>query len=158
MQIFARSNAGNDGAVECTSFQQMLRFISLCEDLLPSSASGRTSHRRDETLWQLRDLWQPDPSMGGAYSAFATFTKKHMAGVSGHRALTMLVTYHKPYDAKFLLLTVPAGILLWIEGGRIGRIAVLVNTLAIVLSSDIQLGILVFITRKFRSNTENLSG
>jgi hypothetical protein len=72
--------------------------------------------------------------------------------------LTMLVTYHKPYDAKLLLLTVPAGILLWIEGGRIGRIAVLVNTVAIVFTSDIPLGTLVFLTRNFHSDTGSLHG
>jgi hypothetical protein len=72
--------------------------------------------------------------------------------------LTMLVTYHKPYDAKLLLLTIPACILLWIEGGRIGRIAVLVNTVAIVFTSDIPLGILVFLTRNFHSDTGSLHG
>ena len=72
--------------------------------------------------------------------------------------LTMLVTYHKPYDAKLLLLTIPAGILLWIEGGRLGRVAVLVNTVAIVFTSDIPLGILVFLTRNFHSDTGTLHG
>jgi hypothetical protein len=72
--------------------------------------------------------------------------------------LTMLVTYHKPYDAKLLLLTVPACILLRIEGGRIGKTAVLVTTIAIVFTADIPLGILVFLTRNFHSDTRNLYG
>jgi len=32
----------------------------------------------------------------------------------------MLVTYHRPFDAKLLLLAVPACAMLWAEGGRIG--------------------------------------
>ncbi|MGA8668478.1 MAG: glycosyltransferase family 87 protein [Terracidiphilus sp.] len=72
--------------------------------------------------------------------------------------LTMLVTYHKPYDAKLLLLTIPACILLWIENGQIGKIAVFVNTIAIVFTSDIPLGILVFLTRNFHSDTGSLHG
>ncbi len=31
--------------------------------------------------------------------------------------LTILITYHRPYDAKLLLLTIPACALLWAEGG-----------------------------------------
>jgi hypothetical protein len=72
--------------------------------------------------------------------------------------LTMLVTYHKPYDAKLLLLAVPACILLRIEGGRIGKSAVLVTTIAIVFTADIPLGIWVFLTRNFHSDTGSLHG
>jgi hypothetical protein len=35
--------------------------------------------------------------------------------------LTMLVTYHRPWDAKLLMLTVPACAMLWAEGGAIAR-------------------------------------
>jgi hypothetical protein len=72
--------------------------------------------------------------------------------------LTMLITYHKPYDAKLLLLTIPACISLWIEGGRIGKIAVGITTIAIVFTSDVPLGILVFLTRNFHSDTGSLQG
>jgi len=58
-------------------------------------------------------------------------------------ALTMLVTYHRPYDAKLLLLTVPACAMLWAEGGPLGRIALLVNTAGVVLTGDITLAILL---------------
>jgi hypothetical protein len=52
-------------------------------------------------------------------------------------ALTMLPTYHRSHDAKLLLLTVPACAMLWAEGGRIARFALLINTAAFVLTGDI---------------------
>jgi|SRR6185437_8593393 len=64
--------------------------------------------------------------------------------------LTMLITYHRPYDAKLLLLAVPACALLWAEGRWTGRIALLLTGLAITLTSDLPLGILSFIITKFK--------
>ncbi|MGO9636822.1 MAG: glycosyltransferase family 87 protein, partial [Terracidiphilus sp.] len=37
--------------------------------------------------------------------------------LAGIAALSMLPVYHRPYDAKLLLLTVPACAMLWAEGG-----------------------------------------
>ena len=51
--------------------------------------------------------------------------------------LSMLPVYHRPYDAKLLLLTVPACAMLWAEGGRIGRLALLVNAAGFVLTGDL---------------------
>ena len=42
--------------------------------------------------------------------------------------LTMLVSYHRAYDAKFLLLTIPACAMLWAEGGIIAWTALLINS------------------------------
>ena len=52
-------------------------------------------------------------------------------------AITMLPVYHRQYDSKLLLLTVPACVLLWAEGGLIGRLAILINTAAFVLTGDL---------------------
>jgi hypothetical protein len=52
-------------------------------------------------------------------------------------ALTMLPVYHRQLDAKLLLLTVPACAMLWAEGGRIGRLALLVTTAGFVLTGDL---------------------
>ena len=52
-------------------------------------------------------------------------------------ALSMLPVYHRQYDTKLLLLTVPACAMLWAEGGLIGRIALFVNTAGFVLSGDL---------------------
>lgn len=57
-------------------------------------------------------------------------------------ALTMLATYHRPYDAKILLLTIPACALLWSGGGFAGRLALGLNAAAVVLTGDIPLAIL----------------
>jgi hypothetical protein len=56
--------------------------------------------------------------------------------------LSMLVTYHRPWDAKLLMLTVPACAMLWAEGGRIRWIAFLVTAAGIVSTADIPLAIL----------------
>ena len=50
--------------------------------------------------------------------------------------LSMLPVYHRQYDAKLLLLTVPACAMLWAEGGLIGRLALLVTAAGFVLNGD----------------------
>jgi Glycosyltransferase family 87 len=56
-------------------------------------------------------------------------------------ALTLLPVYHRQYDARLLLLTVPACILLMLKGGWTGRLAILVNLTAFLLTGDITWGI-----------------
>jgi hypothetical protein len=53
--------------------------------------------------------------------------------------LTLLITYHRPYDAKLLLLAIPACALLHRKGGGIGRTAVALTTAAIVATADLPL-------------------
>jgi hypothetical protein len=72
--------------------------------------------------------------------------------------LAMLVTYHRPYDAKLLLLTIPACALLWAEGGPIRWIALPVNTAALLLTGDIPLTILLILTRNLHLSASSLSG
>lgn len=62
-------------------------------------------------------------------------------------ALTMLVTYHRPYDAKLLLLTVPACAMLWSEGGAVAWVALLLTAAGAVFTGDIPLAILVILTK-----------
>lgn len=52
-------------------------------------------------------------------------------------ALSMLPIYHRQYDAKLLLLTIPACAMLWVEGGVIRWLALLVNAGALVLTGDL---------------------
>jgi Glycosyltransferase family 87 len=59
-------------------------------------------------------------------------------------ALTMLVTYHRPYDAKLLLLTIPACAILWAEGGLRGWLALILSTTGILMTGDI---FLAFVSR-----------
>jgi hypothetical protein len=72
--------------------------------------------------------------------------------------LTMLVTYHRPYDAKLLLLTVPACAMLWAEGGLIGWLALVVNTIGIAMTGDIPLALLVGSTKGLRPDITTFSG
>ena len=72
--------------------------------------------------------------------------------------LTLLVTYHRPYDAKLLLLTVPACAMLWAEGRSIRWVALAVSTAAIVSTADIPLTILLAHTRNLHITTVGLPG
>ena len=47
-------------------------------------------------------------------------------------AFSMLPVYHRQYDARLVILTIPACALLWAEGGLVGRLAMLVNCIAFV--------------------------
>lgn len=61
--------------------------------------------------------------------------------------LTLLITYHRPYDAKLLLLTIPACAMLWAEGGLRGWLALGLTTAGIVVTGDFFLAALTHITR-----------
>jgi hypothetical protein len=59
--------------------------------------------------------------------------------------LTILVTYHRPYDTKLLLLSVPACAILCSRGGAKAKLAVLVSTAAVTLTGDVPLAMLIVI-------------
>jgi hypothetical protein len=70
--------------------------------------------------------------------------------------ITMLVTYHRPWDAKLLMLTIPACAMLWAGGGPIARMAVLVTTAGMVLTGDIPLAILNSVTNQMHLGTAGI--
>ena len=72
--------------------------------------------------------------------------------------LTMIVTYHRCYDAKLLLLTIPACALLWAEGGVTGRLALLLNTAGIVFTSDLPLAIISVVANCLHLSAAGLTG
>jgi hypothetical protein len=72
--------------------------------------------------------------------------------------LSMLITYHRPWDAKLLMLTVPACCLLWAKGGPIAWIALLVNTVGLVLTGDIPLAVLNIIANNLHVDTTGIFG
>jgi len=63
--------------------------------------------------------------------------KRDWLALAAIAALTMLPVYHRTQDTKLLLLAVPACAMLWAEGGRIGRLALLVTFSGIFLTSDL---------------------
>lgn len=63
-------------------------------------------------------------------------------------ALSMLITYHRSYDAKLLLLlSVPVSAILWAEGGINAWIAAIVSSLAAFFAGDIPMTALTHVTR-----------
>ncbi len=78
--------------------------------------------------------------------------------LAGIAALSMLPVYHRPYDAKLLLLTVPACAMLWAEGGLIRWLALLVNAAATVLTADIPLVMLDTLTKKIHPASTQFLG
>lgn len=49
----------------------------------------------------------------------------------------MLPVYHRPYDAKLLLLAIPAALIFFHRGGKLGKIAFWLNFAAIMLTADL---------------------
>ena len=70
--------------------------------------------------------------------------------------LTILITYHHPYDAKLLLLSVPACAILWTKGKQTGVIALLVNVAAFLFTADIPLAVLKILTRNLQLNSPSV--
>jgi len=60
-------------------------------------------------------------------------------------ALSMLPVYHRQYDTKLLLLTIPACALLYAEGGVSGKFALGINILGFVLTGDLVWTILFYL-------------
>ena len=81
-------------------------------------------------------------------------SSKHYLALAAISALSMLPVYHRPHDAKLLLLTLPACAMLLHEGGAIGRIALLLNSAAIVLTSDLPLALLAQSTKDLHLSME----
>jgi len=61
--------------------------------------------------------------------------------------LSMLFSYHRPYDAKLLLLAIPAVSMLWSEGRPLKYAALILCGLSITFTGDIPLAILSILTR-----------
>ena len=73
-------------------------------------------------------------------------------------AITMLPVYHRQYDARLLLLTVPACVMLWAESGLIGRLALFVNMAAFVLTGDLTWAIILALINRLHAPVVGLSG
>lgn len=66
-----------------------------------------------------------------------TTTAQVWLGLAAVTSLSMLPIYHRQYDAKLLLLAVPACAMLWAEGRLVGRLAVLMTTGAPLVTGDL---------------------
>ena len=68
-------------------------------------------------------------------------------GLAAIAALSMLPFYHRMYDAKLVLLTLPACSLLVTQGGLAGRLASILTTAGFVLTADIPTLLLKILTK-----------
>jgi hypothetical protein len=72
-------------------------------------------------------------------------------------AISMLPIYHRQYDAKLVLLTVPAFALLWAAGGPIKWVAFAVNTVGFILIGDLPWAFLVTLLTRSHQYTSEMS-
>jgi hypothetical protein len=73
-------------------------------------------------------------------------------------ALTMLPVYHRSYDARLLLLTVPACAQLWSKGVTIARFALLVNAAGVVMTGDLTWAFILSIINNLHLSTAGFCG
>ncbi|MGB6690364.1 MAG: hypothetical protein WBE76_21220 [Terracidiphilus sp.] len=73
-------------------------------------------------------------------------------------ALTMLPVYHRQYDTKLLLLSVPACAMLFRERRTVGWLALLVTAAAFLLNADIPWIVFFALIKSLHLSTAGLSG
>jgi hypothetical protein len=83
---------------------------------------------------------------------------KELLGLASLAALSMLPTYHRQYDAKLLLLTIPACAMLWAKGGRLRWPAFTVTAAAVILTADFPLGLYLVYINRLHLSTATLPG
>jgi hypothetical protein len=74
---------------------------------------------------------------------------KAWLGLATIAALSMLPIYHRQYDAKLILLTIPACTILMAEGGRVRQWALAITGAAFILNGDFTWIVLIHFLTKF---------
>ncbi|HEY1580744.1 MAG TPA: glycosyltransferase family 87 protein [Terracidiphilus sp.] len=74
--------------------------------------------------------------------------KRIWLGLAAAAPLSMLPTYHFQHDAKLLLLTIPACVMLWSGREALGRWALVVTLAGILVNGDIFTAIRIMLTRQ----------
>jgi hypothetical protein len=70
-----------------------------------------------------------------------------LLAISSMAALGLLPIYHRQYDTKIMLLTIPACAMLWAQGNTLRKVAAVITTAGIVFVSDIPVAIMVMIRK-----------
>lgn len=72
--------------------------------------------------------------------------------------LNMLITYHKPYDLKLLLLAIPASFFLWNENNLRGQAAFLLTSGAVFFAAEVPLALFSTFTEPLQPNLHTFTG
>jgi len=139
----------------------------------PDSLTGRTSGMVID-LQAAISVFRDDPALYNPASYFvcgamllvwlATTLRSRVSerklwlALTAVTAVTLLITYHRPWDAKLLLLAIPACCLLWAEGGKTGRTALAVTALALLCTGDLPLAILSALSGALHVGTAGIFG
>jgi hypothetical protein len=78
--------------------------------------------------------------------------------IASMAALSLLPVYHRQYDAKLLLLTVPACAVLWSQRNLVGKLAAATTCAGIILTSDMPVASLILIGRSLHLSQHRLGG
>lgn len=78
--------------------------------------------------------------------------------LAGVAALTMLPVYHRQYDAKLLLLAIPACAMLWAKGGLAGRLSLFVRVAALVFTGDLTWAVFLALVQRLPLSPAGISG
>jgi len=73
-------------------------------------------------------------------------------------AFTLLVTYHRPWDAKLVMLAIPPSCMLWTRRGGLGKTAFWITTAAVLFAGDFPLAVLKTIADSLHVNRSGFGG
>jgi hypothetical protein len=78
-------------------------------------------------------------------------------GLAAVSVLTMLPLYHRLYDAKILILTIPACAALWAVGGRLAKITLLVEGIGLFVTADLPWAFFRALVSHLQASTTGMS-
>jgi hypothetical protein len=90
--------------------------------------------------------------IAGVAIRFRPAGEKRWLAIASVAALSMLPVYHRLYDAKLLILMIPACAILWQKGGRIGKLSLLATAGALLVTAEIPWAIYVIAAAGWSAN------
>jgi hypothetical protein len=85
-------------------------------------------------------------------------TQRLWLGLATIVPLTMLATYHRPYDARLMLLTIPACAMIAAQRGPLGRAAIVLTGCAIACTGDLTQAALDSLLNGLRADPTTMGG
>jgi hypothetical protein len=73
-------------------------------------------------------------------------------------AFTLLITYHRPWDAKLTMLSIPPCCKLWTERGRVGKLAFFITAAVVLFAGDIALSVFKVIANSLHVSGDGFGG